>query len=195
MEAATTLLNLISMYPKFKDYLTKMKQEENQGNYSKKIAFQRSILRIQLAQMKWLENQRKLLKGGVLLVFKDRVEADSLGYCDADNIPVDIVKRFLPVDLVDEFSSKYNLLFLFLHSMVPYKGKKLSEIMRDEELMTYYKKLTASIKKKYYSMYSSKLIKTVAKIDLNKPVESQTQRMNAITKEITYFINEDTKLL
>ena len=190
MEAATALLKFISMNPQFSDYLSKMGQETAKGQYSKKIAFQRSIIRIQLAQMKLLKNYMKSAKGGVFLVFKDRVEGGSFGYCSVDKIPVKAVNRYLPVSLSRDVGLSYDKVFFFGDFMLPPEQKKLAEVMNRKELLAYYRNLVNSIKGQYKVIIPKCPIEKVGPVKLSTPMQSQALRMRFIAERIAKVISQ-----
>ena len=190
MEAATSVLKFMSMNPQFDGYLAKMDKETEKKQYSKNIAFQRCILRVQLAQMKWLYSLQKKAKGGVFIVVKDRSEADSFGYCGVKDIPSKTVNRFLPAKLVAKMGSKYDKILFFVNSMLPPDNKKIVEMASGKDLMIYYKKLTNCIRNQYKLMWPQSRVQEVGPINLSTPMQSQTARMKFITNEMVKIINK-----
>ena len=190
-EAATALLTFMKTDSQFDDYLTKMAKEIETGQYSKILAFQRCIMRIQLAQMQWLYNFKNKLNGGIIITIKDRSEADSFGYCTAANIPEKTTYQFLPINLVYKLGNIYKAIFLFAHSTLPPNNKQIVEKFNGDKLIAHYKKLTTCILHQYKLIWPQYTLINVGSIDFKSPMKSQTQRMEFIIQKMIAIIKQD----
>ena len=167
------LLNFINRHPLFKDYLEQMAEETKQGRYTKKIIYQRCIMRIHLAQLINLNTIQKT-KGGVVVAIGDRTALDSVGFCTVEKMPKELLNKLLPISLTGQLGKLCSNILFFNHTIRPKdlttgaKGKKLvAEKMSGNALQTYYQLLTTSTKEQYSLFHPPDKLTEVSKLNPN----------------------------